>query len=77
MQNKIIEIIKEAINKIEIDGEDFKNQVSAILKLCEIALKYKKIEEIEKEDEDFKEHQFNEVELEIIEDYVKKMKKKG
>ena len=68
------EIIKEAIYRIDLNAEDVNNQISIVLKLCDIALKVKKLEEEKVEEEDFDNYKFNATELSIIEDYLKDLK---
>ena len=73
MQN-LNEIIKQAISKIDLDAEDVNNQITIVLKLCDIALKVKKLEEERQEEEDLENYKFNPTELSIIEDYLKDLK---
>ena len=73
MQN-LNEIIKQAISKIDLDADDVNNQITIVLKLCDIALKVKRLEEEKQEDEDLENYKFNPTELSIIEDYLKDLK---
>ena len=68
------EIIKQAISKIDLDADDVSNQITIVLKLCDIALKVKRLEEEKQEDEDLENYKFNPTELSIIEDYLKELK---
>jgi hypothetical protein len=69
------DIIKEIIYKIDTKADDMELKISILLKLCDIALKVKKLEEDTNLEEDFTNYNFKEAELAIIEDYLKQLKK--
>ncbi len=69
------DIIREIIYKIDTNADDMELKISMLLKLCDIALKVKKLEEDTNLEEDFTNYNFNEAELAIIEDHLKQLKK--